>query len=196
MKLPEPKRKGKLSVEETIVTRRSIREFSDRPLTLQELSQILWSAQGVTSRWGGRAAPSAGALFPIDTFAVVGDVESLEAGVYKYNVKEHALEKTFSGDVRKELAEASLKQDFISIAPASVVLAAVYERITVKYGRGGHRYTDIEIGHIGQNIYLQAEALNLGTVAVGAFHDADLARLLRAERQQWAPLYLIAIGTR
>jgi SagB-type dehydrogenase family enzyme len=192
MKLPEPKRKGKLSLEETIVTRRSIREFSDRPLTLQELSQILWSAQGVTSRWGGRAAPSAGALFPIDTFVAVGNVESLEAGVYRYNVKEHALEKTFSGDVRKELAEASLKQDFISVAPVSVVLAAVYERITVKYGRRGHRYTDIEIGHIGQNIYLQAEALNLATVAVGAFHDDEVKRAIRISAAE--PIYIMPIG--
>ena len=192
MKLPEPRRKGKLSLEEAIVARRSIREFSDESLTLQELSQILWAAQGITSRWGGRAAPSAGALFPVDTFVVVGNVESLEAGVYKYGVKEHSLQKTFSGDGRQELAEASLSQDFIATAPASIVLAAVYDRITVKYGKRGHRYTDIEIGHIGQNIYLQVEALGLGTVAIGAFHDEEVKRAIHISEAE--PIYIMAVG--
>jgi len=192
MKLPEPRRKGKLSLEEAIVARRSIREFSDESLTLQELSQILWAAQGITSRWGGRAAPSAGALFPVDTFVVVGNVESLEVGVYKYSVKEHSLQKTFSGDVRRELAEASLSQDFIAVAPASIVLAAVYDRITVKYGKRGHRYTDIEIGHIGQNIYLQVEALGLGTVAIGAFHDEEVKRAIHISEAE--PIYIMAVG--
>jgi len=187
MKLP-----GKLSLEEAIVTRRSTREFSEEPLTLQELSQVLWAAQGVTSRWGGRAAPSAGALFPVDTIVVAGNVESLEAGVYRYNVKEHSLEKTFSGDVRPELAEASLSQEFIAVAPASIVLAAVYDRITIKYGRRGHRYTDIEIGHIGQNIYLQAEAMGLGTVAIGAFHDEEVKRAVHLSRAE--PIYIMPIG--
>ena len=192
MKLPEARRKGKLSLEEAIVARRSIREFSDQSLTLQELSQLLWAAQGITSRWGGRAAPSAGALFPVDTFVVVGNVESLEVGVYKYSVKEHSLQKTFSGDVRRELAEASLSQDFIAVAPASIVLAAVYDRITVKYGKRGHRYTDIEIGHIGQNIYLQVEALGLGTVAIGAFHDEEVKRAIHISEAE--PIYIMAVG--
>lgn len=153
---------------------------------------MLWSAQGITSRWGGRAAPSAGALFPVDTFVVVGEVQSLEPGVYRYNVKEHSLEKTSSGDVRQDLAKASLNQHFIAVAPATVVLAAVYERITVKYGRRGHRYADIEIGHIGQNIYLQAEALGLGTVAIGAFHDDEVKRALHISGAE--PIYIMPVG--
>lgn len=193
--LPEPTVEGTVSVERALATRRSVRSYADAPLTLPKAGQILWAAQGVTDPRGYRTAPSAGALYPLETYLVAGSVEGLDPGVYLYDPAEHALQPVAPGDRREELTRAALGQSFLRRAPASVVLAAVAERTTGKYGLRGHQYVHMEAGHAAENVYLQCVALDLGTVAVGAFDDAAVARALGLPSEV-APLYILAVGKR
>ncbi|MBD3388996.1 MAG: SagB/ThcOx family dehydrogenase [Candidatus Altiarchaeales archaeon] len=193
--LPEPASSGSVSVEEAIAKRRSVRKYSGEPLSLSELSQMLWAAQGVTSQWGGRAAPSAGGTYPLEAYAVVGDVEGASPGVYRYVPGEKTLRLAVDGDVRSELAEAALGQSMISEAPAIIVISAVYERTTGRYGDRGVMYVHMEAGHAGQNIYLQAESLGLGTVAVGAFRPRQVSQILGLPEDE-EPIYMYPIGRR
>lgn len=193
--LPDPRLKGEMTLEEAILKRRSRRDFRDSPLTLAEVSQILWAAQGITDETGLRAAPSAGALYPLELYLVVGErgVEGLEEGVYHYLPQSHSLESTLEGDVRQTLARLSVEQMFIAEAPLSLLITAEYERTTRKYGDRGVRYVHMEAGHVAQNVYLQAEALVLGTVTVGAFQDEEIAQAL-ALPSSYRPLYVMPIG--
>jgi SagB-type dehydrogenase family enzyme len=193
MDLPEPSADGGVSVEAAISERRSVREFSTRSLTLADVAQLLWAAQGITSRDGGRAAPSAGALYPLELYLVAGDVDSLPAGVYRYRPERHRLDHVADGDFRKPLAAAALDQSWVRRAPAVLVIAGVYERSAKKYGDRARRYTRIETGHAAQNVYLQATALGLGTVIVGAFRDADVQEVLGLPDDH-APLALMPVG--
>jgi SagB-type dehydrogenase family enzyme len=193
--LPDPRLKGEMTLEEAILKRRSRRDFKDSPLTLGEISQILWAAQGITDETGHRAAPSAGALYPLDLYLVVGKqgVEGLKEGVYHYLPHSHSLEPTLGEDVRQTLARLSAEQMFIAEAPLSLLITAEYERTTKKYGDRGVRYVHMEAGHVAQNVYLQAEALRLGTVTVGAFQDEEIAQAL-ALPSAFRPLYVMPIG--
>jgi SagB-type dehydrogenase family enzyme len=193
--LPDPRLKGEMTLEEAILKRRSRRAFNDSPLTLGEVSQIVWAAQGVTSETGLRAAPSAGALYPLDLYLVVGEqgVEGLGEGVYHYLPQRHSLELILEEDVRQTLARLSVQQMFIAEAPLSLLITAEYERTTVKYGDRGVRYVHMEAGHVAQNVYLQAEALGLGTVTVGAFQDEEIAQAL-ALPAAFRLLYVMPIG--
>lgn len=186
-----------MSVEAAIARRRSVRSYRPQPLSLAQLSQVLWAAQGLTSpRLGLRATPSAGATYPLEIYIIVGEkgVEGLEAGVYYYLVEGHALELRHQGDRRVELASAALGQDFIRQAPAAIVIAAVFQRTTAYYGRWGEsRYVPMEVGHAGQNIHLQAEALGLVTVAVGAFDDEAVRRVVGLASET-SPLYIMPVG--
>jgi len=193
IKLPEPDRVGKRKLEEVINARRSIREYADSPLTIKEVSQLLWAAQGITSPDGKRAAPSAGATYPMEIYMVVGAVEGLESGLYRYRPHKHSIELLMGGDLRKEIYKASLRQEMLLEAPLILVIAAQYERTTRRYGRRGIRYVHMEAGHIGQNIYLEATALGLGTVAVGAFDDKKVKDILHIQEE---PLYLYPVGKR
>lgn len=192
--LPQPKMRGEMSVEEAIVRRRSVRTFRDEALTLPELSQVLFAAQGITEKtYGFRTAPSAGALYPLEVYAVVGKVEGIAPGVYRYHPKEHAIERVIEGDKRVELFRSALHQEAIQEAPATLVFTAVYERTTRRYGERGIRYVHMEVGHAAQNVYLEAQALGLGTVAIGAFRDEEVARVLQLPRNEM-PLYLLPVG--
>lgn len=194
IKLPPPIAKGKISLEEAIKKRRSERDFQDRALTLRQVSQILWAAQGVTEERGfKRAAPSAGALYPLELYLVVKKVEELEAGVYHYHPANHTLDLILRGNYQIPLAEACLGQMFIAGAPVSVVIAAEYERTTAKYGKRGLRYVHIEVGHVGENICLQVVALGLATVTIGAFWDEEVSRLLSLPKN-YKPLYVLPVG--
>lgn len=192
LKLPEPRHESETSVEEALLKRRSVRSYREEPLTLAEVSQLLWAAQGITAPgWGGRTAPSAGALYPLEVYAVVGEVEGLEPGIYHYRPEGHLLMRRKAGDLRSELAAVALGQAWVREAPLVLVIAARYERTTRKYGERGVRYVHIEVGHVGQNVYLQAEALALGTVMVGAFSDQEVKELLGIEEE---PLALMPVG--
>ncbi|WP_457750552.1 SagB/ThcOx family dehydrogenase [Thermococcus sp.] len=189
--LPEPRRTGEMSVEEAIAERRSIRSYRDEPLTLSELSQLLWAAQGITSSNGYRSAPSAGPTYPFEVYVVVGKVTGMSPGVYHYIPEKHALELVRSGDFRGALQDACLGQEWVGKAAVDIVLVAFYERTTKVYGERGIRYVHMEAGHIGQNIYLQATALGLGTVAIGAFDDNAVAEILGTNGD---PLYVFPVG--
>jgi SagB-type dehydrogenase family enzyme len=194
--LPQQKTKGAISLEESVASRRTRRAFHPKPLKLEELGQLLWAAQGITGADGNlRAAPSAGALYPLDLYAVVGEssVQGLEAGIYHYVPSRHGLEQIAHDDVRKEVARASLRQMWMAEAPVSLVLTAEYRRIEGKYGPRGRRYAIMEIGHAGQNIFLQAEALGLGAGIVGAFDDAGLAKVLHLPPTH-EPLIVMPVG--
>nr|WP_048147924.1 SagB/ThcOx family dehydrogenase [Palaeococcus ferrophilus] len=188
--LPAPRTRGDMSVEEAIARRMSVREYRDEPLTLEELSQLLWAAQGITHD-GKRSAPSAGATYPFELYVVVGSVEGLSPGVYHYDPSEHSLSLVREGDFRGELQRAALNQEWVGKAAVDIVLVAFYERTTEYYGDRGVRYVHMEAGHIGENIYLQATALNLGTVAVGAFNDDEVAKIVGTEGR---PLYIFPVG--
>ncbi len=194
--LPEPETTGEVSVERAIAERRSRRSFTGEPLTQHQLAQVLWAAQGTTGPRGRkRAAPSAGATYPMELYVAVGTdgVEGMEAAVYRYLPEEHSLQQAFEGDIRSELAEAALGQDFLAAAPVDVLMAADYSRTTGRYGDRGRRYVAMEAGHISENIYLQAEALGLGTVAVGAFNDEAVEDAFRLPRDLDA-LYVMPLG--
>lgn len=190
--LQPPRLKGTVSIEEALAARRSVRSFSKRPLALEELSQLLWAAQGVTDSRGYRTAPSAGALYPLELFVVAGTVASLPAGVYRYQPREHRLMTVAAGDRRARLAAAALDQPAIREAPAVIAIAAEYGRTTAKYRQRGVRYVHIEAGHAAQNLCLQATALGLGAVVIGAFSDEGVTSVLQGAELQ--SLYLIPVG--
>lgn len=192
--LPQPRRSGKYSLEEVLIKRRSVRSFTKQALTLEEFSQLLFAAQGITDeRRGFRAVPSAGALYPLEIYVVVGKIEGLLEGIYRYLPRGHELERVLPEDRREELYRSALYQEAIKEASVVLVICAVYGRTTRKYGERGIRYVHMEAGHVGQNIYLQAEALDLGTVAIGAFHDEAVAQVLNLP-QNVVPLYIFPVG--
>lgn len=192
--LPEPRLKGEISLEEVLAKRRSVREFTSGPLTLKEVSQLLWSAQGITEpRSGKRTAPSAGARYPIKVYLVVGNVENVKPGVYRYEPQKHQIVEVKEGDMRELLSVASLGQPWIKNGAIDLVIVGIYEITTKKYGERGIRYVYMEAGHVAQNILLQAEALNLGAVPVGAFYDNEVKKILNLNENE-QPLYIIPVG--
>jgi SagB-type dehydrogenase family enzyme len=182
-----------VSIEQSLLRRRSIRSYTGESLTLQELSQLLWAAQGVTDPKGFRTAPSAGALYPLELYVVAGDVQDLSPGVYRYEPLEHGLVRTMEGDKRAELADAAVWQNFVGEGAIVIVFTAVYERTTGKYGDRGIRYVHMELGHAAQNLCLQATAMDLGAVTVGAFYDEEVVELLDLPGDE-QPLYIIPVG--
>ena len=193
MNLPEPRYDSDMSIEQSLLQRRSTRSYTGEPLTLQELSQLLWAAQGITDSRGFRTAPSAGALYPLEMYVVAGDVENLSPGVYRYEPGKHQLLNTMDGDKRAELAGAALGQDCVEKGAIVIVFTAVYQRTTRKYDDRGIRYVHMEVGHAAQNLCLQATAMYLGTVTIGAFYDEEVAELLNLPENE-QPLYIIPVG--
>jgi len=195
IELPEPRYDSDVSIEQSLLQRRSIRSYTGESLTLPEVAQLLWAAQGVTDPSGFRTAPSAGALYPLELYVVAGDVQDLSSGVYRYDPDEHQLLRTMEGDKRDELADAALGQRFVGEGAIIIVFTAVYERTTGKYGDRGIQYVHMEVGHAAQNLCLQAAAMDLGAVTVGAFYDEEIAELLILPGDE-QPLYVIPVGRR
>ena len=191
--LPEPRRDSAYPLERALAERRSLREFRDAPLRLEELAQLLWAAQGQVTRSGHRTAPSAGALYPLELFVAAGNVQDLAAGVYRYQPSLHRLALVAEGDRRKPLVAAAWGQRWLAQAPAILVIAGVERRTTAKYGVRGVRYVHLEAGHAAQNALLQAVALGLGATVVGAFSDAEV-KAAAALPEDAQPLYLIPVG--
>ncbi|MEA3345957.1 MAG: SagB/ThcOx family dehydrogenase [Chloroflexota bacterium] len=187
MRLPAPRLKSDISLEEALSRRRSVREYTEEPLGWEEIGQLLWAAQGITADWGGRTAPSAGALYPLELYVATAE------GVYHYLLQGHRVEKMSSSDVRQALWRAALEQDWVREAPAVFVIAALYERTERKYGSRAERYVKLEAGHACENLLLQAVALNLGGVPVGAFYDDQVQAALGLPADQ-EPLYLVPVG--
>jgi SagB-type dehydrogenase family enzyme len=187
IELPAPRTDGDLSLEEALAARRSIRDFTPEELTLEEISQLLWAAQGITASWGGRTAPSAGALYPLEVYVATSD------GLSRYLPEGHRAESISTADVREALAEAALGQAAVAEAPAVFVITAVPARTEAKYGGRAERYVHMEAGHVAQNVLLQAVALGLGSVPTGAFADEEVARVLELPPGE-VPLYLVPVG--
>ena len=193
IKLPEPRQASDTSVESALCRRRSVREFEREALPLAEISQLLWAAQGITDPEGKRTAPSAGALYPLEVLLVAGKEGVLSAGVYRYRPQGHDLACVAEGDQRTKLAAAALGQDWLADAPVTIVIAAIYERTARKYRQRAERYVHMEVGHVAQNVHLQAVALDLGTVVVGAFDDVEVKRVLSLAANE-QPLCLMPVG--
>jgi SagB-type dehydrogenase family enzyme len=166
MKLPTPRLDSQVSIETALHERRSFREYTKAPITLADLAQLLWAAQGVTAASGFRTAPSAGALYPLEVYLLAGNVEDLPAGIYRYHPPGHTLSRVAAGDARRALMQVALDQSSLHDAATVILLAAVYERTTAKYGTRGVRYVYMEAGHAAQNVYLQGEGRTLVIVKV------------------------------
>ena len=191
--LPEPRKDSDVSIEETLLKRRSVRNYTGEVLTLQEVSQLLWAAQGTTSLRGFRTAPSAGATYPLETYIVVGDVENLSEGVYRYKTRGHKLVKVLDGEYRPQLTRASLGPYFVEGGAVYIVFTAIYRRTTVRASDEGKKYVHMEVGHAAQNVYLQAVSLGLGTVVIGGF-SGDRAREILKLPENETPLYFMPVG--
>ena len=194
IKLPEPRLESNTSVEQALLNRRSMRSYKNQPITIAEVGQLLWAAQGITEKSRGfRTAPSAGATFPFEIYLVAGNVTDLSAGIYRYDCHHHRLMLQREGDYRAKLSESALGQSSITNGAINIILTAIYERTTQRYGDRGIRYVHIEAGHIAQNILLQAVALDLGSVPVGAFNDNKVLKRLDLPKNE-IPLYILPIG--
>lgn len=205
IKLPEPAHVSKTSVEHALSQRRSVREYKDEPLSLAELSQLLWAAQGMAGTGSHRTAPSAGALYPLEVYVVAGNVEGLKPGVYKYAPGEHVMDRVADGDKRADLSAVALDQPSIKNAAVVLIIAGVYERTTGKYDTPVHdersgadypagvKYVHMESGHVSQNVYLESVSLGLGTVAIGAFSEDGVRRIAGMPGDE-RPLYLMPVG--
>jgi len=193
--LPAPDGYRGLSLEEAIEQRRSRREYTAAPLSIDELSRLLHASGGITDPSRGlRAAPSAGALYPIETYAVVHNVTGLEPGLYHYAVADHALELLRAESLRSDILAAGIGQEMLAQAAVCFVLTAIFQRTRWRYRERAYRYVLLEAGHLGQNLYLAASSIGLGACAVGAFLDDKLNDLLGLDGEQEAVLYIIAVG--
>lgn len=185
--LPEPNLTGSMVLEQAITARRSQREYLSKPLTPEQIGQLAWVAQGQAPGSKYRTAPSAGATYPLELFVVT------EQGLFHYLPAKHALQKLAERDLRSALASAAWGQGFIEAAPMTLVFAAEFTRTTTRYGKRGVRYVYMEAGHAAQNVHLQAESLGLGSVAVGAFDDASVSKVL-ALPDRLEPIYMVVVG--
>jgi len=188
IELPKPSSKGSISLELAIGNRKSVRSFTKQTLSLDLVGQILWAGQGLRGSASSRTAPSAGALYPLELYMVT------EEGVYHYFPDGHRMEPHLEGDMRSSLSSAALGQECVAQAPATLLLTAVFSRIETKYGKErSPQYVYLETGHAAQNILLQATALGLDGVPVGAFYEEQVSKVLQLPRAHY-PLYLIPLG--
>jgi SagB-type dehydrogenase family enzyme len=185
--LERSRKDGSMSLEKAIAVRRSRRDFLPQSLTLEQISRLTWAAQGQEAGSSYRTAPSAGATYPLELFVVTCD------GLFHYLPAEHSLEKLTGQDLRTALASSAWGQEFIEAAPLTLVFAAEFSRTTNHYGKRGMRYVYMEAGHAAQNVHLQAEALGLGSVAVGAFDDASVSKVLSLPKNL-EPVYMVTVG--
>lgn len=191
--LPKYFTKGKLFVFDSIVTRRSVRDYAEEPMTIKEISTLLYVTQGITAE-GKRAAPSAGALYPIETYLVVNNVKGLEKGLYHYIPEEHSLVIVKIGDLSADIKKAGFSQDPLEKAAVDFIWTAVFERTTEKYGDRGIRFIHLEVGHISENLYLQANSMGLGAVAIGGFSDEEVNAFLGVDGEKESVIYINVVG--
>ena len=185
--LDKPNRDGSMSLEKAIAVRRSRRRFLSQALTPEQIGQLAWAAQGQDAGSRYRTVPSAGATYPLELFVVTTE------GLFRYLCAKHALEKLIDQDLRAALASAAWGQGFIEAAPLTLVFAARFARTTTHYGQRGVRYVYMEAGHAAQNVHLQAESLGLGSVAVGAFDDGSVSKVLSLP-DYLEPIYMVVVG--
>lgn len=193
LQLPEPKYDGATSLEKAIYRRRSIRDFKSEALTIADLSQLLWAAQGITALGGYRTTPSAGALYPLELYVAVGNVNGLAAGIYHYDPGHHVVCRMDEHDRRAELSAASLDQTWMQSAAVILILTAVSRTTSEKYGHKSVGFIYMEVGAAAENVSLQAVSLNMTSVMVGAMEEAKVKKLLHLKEGE-EPLCLIPVG--
>jgi SagB-type dehydrogenase family enzyme len=189
--------KGGKSLWDAVAQRRSIRDFSEKSVTFGELSQMIWATQGITLKVQGfdfRASPSAGALYPIETYLVANRVEEIPSGLYHYDVRETQLSLLREGCLGPDLSQAGLGQEMLEEAACVFVWTAIVARSKWKYRERAYRYVYMDVGHIGQTLYLAATALDLGCCTVGAFFDEEVDRVIGVDGKNEISLYLGAVG--
>ncbi len=189
--LPEHITDSDTSVEEALSARRSVRSFSNEAMSISEIGQILWAAQGITSHDGKRTAPSAGPTYPLEVYVSVRNVKDLDPGVYHYLPEKHRLERIYSGDFSDNLKSMAYSQQHIKDAAAVLIMTAVFERTEKVFGTDAEKYVYMEAGHAAQNVYLQCESLDVGTVVVGSFESDRIKTTFALDGD---PLYLIPLG--
>jgi len=185
------------SLDEVLSSRRSVRTFLPEPLSLEELSYLLWASTGITRRERGyefRTAPSAGALYPVETYVAVNDVEGVAPGIYHYSIRDHRLEQVRKGSLGVEVARAALDQGMCAKAPVVFMWTGVFERCRWKYGERAYRYMYLDAGHIAQNLALAAVSLGLGSCQVAATYDDEVNELLGTDGEEESVLYLSVVG--
>lgn len=193
--LPPPEPGTGPALTAALARRRSVRDWSARPLALPEVAQLLWAAQGVTASRGRRTAPSAGALYPLELDLLAARVDGLAPAIYRYGPAPHALVRRAAAVPGDEVARAAHGQEWIAGAAAVIAISAVPRRTAARYGSRADRYVAIEVGLAAANVCLQAVALDLGTVVVGAFDDARVADLLGLAAEE-RPFALLPVGRR
>jgi SagB-type dehydrogenase family enzyme len=196
-KLVSPQKEGGMPLWEAIRKRRSVRDFMNEPISQADISQLLWATQGITKKLMGselRAVPSAGALYPVETYLIIHNVEDVEPGIYHYNIQNHSLEQISAGDFRAQIAEAALDQEFLAEANVVFVWTAVFERSKWKYKERAYRYVYLDAGHIAQNLALAAVSLGLGSCQIAALYDDEVNELLGVDGREESVVYLTAIG--
>jgi SagB-type dehydrogenase family enzyme len=197
VKLDAPEVKGGMPIWEAIQARQSIRNYRNIPLTPTLLSQLLWATQGISREAMGfefRTAPSAGALYPIETYLVLNEVEGIEQGIYHYDVKNHQIDQLKRGDFRAGIAHAALDQDMAYSANVVFVWTALFERSKWKYKQRAYRYVYLDAGHIAENLALAAVALGLGTCQIGALYDEEVNELIEIDGDKESILYMSTVG--
>jgi len=186
-----------LSLDQTLKQRKSIRDFQARPVSKGHLSYLLWASTGIQRIEDGyefRTAPSAGALYPIETYLVVNNVKGLETGLYHYSIKTHQLEQLRTGDLRRQIAAAALGQGMCTTAGVVFVWSAVVERCKWKYGQRGYRYIYLDAGHIAENLALAAVSLNLGSCEIGALYDQEVNAILGIDGVEESVICMAVVG--
>jgi SagB-type dehydrogenase family enzyme len=197
IKLPPPKPVETTSLDEAIRRRRSIRAFSQKPMALKQLSYLLWASAGIQRKEGEyefRTAPSAGALYPIETYLIANNVNGLENALYHYSINSHALEELEVGDFSMAIARAALEQEMFVRAAATFVWTAIFERSKWKYRQRAYRYVYLDAGHIAQNLALAATSIGLGSCQVGAFFDDEVNKIVGVDGEEESAIYLSVVG--
>jgi SagB-type dehydrogenase family enzyme len=186
-----------MTLDQTLHERRSVREFAPKPPSLGQLGYLLWASTGIQRTEHGyefRTAPSAGALYPIETYIIANEVRDLEGGLYHYAIRDHQLERIRTGSLGRQTAAAALGQDMCATAPAVFVWTAIFTRSKWKYGQRAYRYIYLDAGHIAENLALAAVSLGLGTCQIGALFDDEVNKLLDVDGAQESVIYMSAVG--
>ena len=197
IKLIKPNISTKNFFNEILIKRKSIRDFSEKPINIQELSYLLWASTGIQRKEFGydfRTAPSAGALYPIETYLIINNVENVPKGVYHYLIKDHALEELKLGDLSIDIAKAALDQNMCATTSVVFVWTAIFKRSKCKYGQRAYRYIYLDTGHIAQNLVLASTSLNLGSCPIAAFYDDEVNKIIGVDGVEESVIYMCVVG--
>jgi len=197
IKLYKPETQSKLTLNDILKKRKSIRNFSDKPITKQQLSYLLWASTGIQRKeheFNYRTAPSAGALYPIETYLVVNMVNDIPKGIYHYSIKDHALEELRNGDFGSDISHAALEQDMCKYASVVIIWTAIFNRSKWKYSERAYRYIYLDAGHIAENFALASTSLGLGSCQIAALFDDEVNKLLGVDGKEESVVYLSIVG--